>query len=293
MNNKVIFLFIVFFYNHLLIGMQLQKPNPKNSQKSWFLYKTIKNDEDDRYISAICFDHSEKLLGIADCHKHVCIRDIESNKKLMSETFDDEINSICFDHYGKQFAVLLYTPKTYLFKINYDAHKNTIRYNLYDSFNHEGTISSIFFDNENNICGIKSKKSTKRIQCVDLVTNKKQISFEYNYWNTIISASQSTKYFATGSGTSQARLFDIEQNKEISTLQLQGSVTAFAFDASETLLAIASNDQMIRIFDIPTCIEIASFSHNRHISTICFGPSGKTLAIGCFNGKILIFKQGK
>lgn len=293
MKNKIIILLIALHCNSMLIGMKIQKQNHKNNLPSWSLYKIIQNDEPDQFISSICFDPSEKLLGIADCHQHVCIRDIESNKKLMSETFDDEINSICFDHYGKQFAVLLYTPKTYLFKINYDAHKNTIRYNLYDSFNHEGTISSIFFDNENNICGIKSKKSTKQIQCIDLITNKKQISFEYNYWNTIFSASQSKRYFVTGSDTSQARLFDMQKQEEIGIFSLQGAVNAFAFDKTEKLLAVASNDKVVRIFDVPTCIEIASFSHNRHISTICFGPSGKTLAIGCFNGKILIFKQGK
>ncbi|HEX4068808.1 MAG TPA: hypothetical protein VHX42_01795 [Candidatus Babeliales bacterium] len=292
MNIKIISFFAIVFWNNLLIGIESQNSNyTHNNQQTWSLYKTIKNDENDCFISAICFDPSEKLLAIADCHKHVCIRDVISNKKLMSKNFDDEINSICFDQAGDQFAVLLYTPETHIFKIHYDERKKTIRYNPYYSLNHTGNISSIFFDNNNNICGIKLKMSQKMIQCIDLATNTKYISFEYDQWIKVIAVSPSKKYFVMGSDINHARLFDTEHSEEVIMLQLQSSVSACAFDSSEKFLAIASNDNIVHIFDLNTFTEISSFSHNRYISTICFGSSGKTLAIGSFNGKIHIFKQ--
>jgi WD40 repeat protein len=284
MKNKIIIFIIALQLNSMLIGVKLQQ--------SWSLYKTIKNKDRDHYISSICFDPSEKLVGVADCSQHVCIRDIESNQELMSLQLNYDINAICFDHSGKNLAILSYESTIDIFNIQYDQNTKIITYNLDHSFNHTKEISSIFFDKDNNILGIQSDDVNDITHIIDLATTTTKTSFPYDDWATIASASQSIKYFAI-SGNSKTHLFDTQQKKEVHAFKLQSTINALTFDTSEKLLAVASRNNEAYIFDVETFAKIASFPHKKYISTLCFGSSGKILATGSYDGKIRIFKQDK
>lgn len=308
MNNKIIIpLFTIFFYI-MPIGMETRKFH-SNNKPFWYLEKTIIVPEkakaaqenitrknEDYYISSICLDPSEKFLAIADCDRQIHIMDIETGTKLISHRFDDDINSICFDHSGEKLAILLYTPETIFFDIQYDESKKVVGCSLKNSQKHNEELSSIFFDTNNKALGIKSNIVHKKIEIIDLSTNQKQISFKYNEWIQIIAASRSKKYIATGSGTSRARLFDTQQEREIRSFELQGLVTALAFNKFEKLIAIASNDPVVHIFDLQKrdpIDPIATLPHKKYVSTLCFGSTGKTLATGSYDGKVRIFKESK
>lgn len=281
------------------MSMETKKSHHYNNQQSWSLYKKFRNKKtiknEDAWINSICFDPSEKLLGIAFCDKQLYIVDTESdtNTNLMSISLKDDINSIAFDHSGKKFAVLSYKPETLIFDIKHDKNKRIITYDSYHSFQHKEEISSIFFDENNNALGIQLDELKKKIRIIDLATNKTKISFQHNDWIKVASASQSKKYFATGSGNSKVRLFYKEQEEAIYSVEIQGSVNALAFDQSEKLLAVASRDNITYIFNLETFTKIASFPHINYISAICLGSSGKTLATASSKGEIHIFKENK
>ncbi len=329
MNNKIILPIITFCYINTIISMEHKVIYP-NKQQSWQLTKEINVAEkitgiiikeeditrkgDDFYITSICFDQSQQLLGLASCDKKIHIIDTKSEQLLMSRQFSQEITSVCFNNPENtneplKFAVSLYRlktykPKTYLLNIqHYDEfndkqnkYTTIVDCDSYSYIEHKKELSSIFFDNNNKIHGVVLDDNNKTMTVINMIPNTK-MSFEHNEWIKLGAVSQSKKYFVTGSDTGQARLFDLQTRQPICKFQLQGSISALAFDRAEQLLAIASNEHKVHIFDLKTFDEntkafreIVSIPHKKFISTVCFSSSGKSLATGSFDGKVRIFK---
>jgi WD40 repeat protein len=109
------------------------------------------------------------------------------------------------------------------------------------------------------------------------VKKNKTVPFNHNCWVTIAAISLPGNFIATGSGTSQARLFSRKEKKEIKKFALQSSVTALAFDPYEKHLAIASSDKKVHIFNLITHDKITSFDCDKNIFAIQFISSGNRL----------------
>jgi WD40 repeat protein len=305
MNHKIVLTFIIFCCSNVLSSMELHNIYHPHQPQNWRLYKTINVAEkivgtsakdilrktDEYYISSVCIDPAEKSLAIASCDRTVHIIDIESEEIIMPIKFDNDIASICFDRDGKQLAVLSYKPTTYIFNIKRDENKKIIPHPSFSCFDHNTEISSLFFDNSNNAVGVILDDLNRTMNIINITQNKKIYSFEYNEWIKLGRVSPSKKYFATATGTKQARLFDLQKGVPTCVFTLQGLVTAFAFDKREQFLAIASNEPKLHIFDLTTFQEIASFPHKKYISTVCFSASGKTLVFGAYDGTVYIFKK--
>src|SRR5256885_612803 len=87
----------------------------------------------------------------------------------------------------------------------------------------------------------------------------------------------SGKLLATGSGDNKARIFDVQQNKEILSFDHHGTVYSVCFDPSGNLLATGSGDNKACIFDVQQNKEIISFNHNGWVKSVCFDHSGNLL----------------
>ncbi len=311
MNNKIVFSFIIFCCSNALMSMENRKPDT-NQLQTWYQFKEINIAEkiigipnkdilrksEEYYITSVCIDPSEKSLAIASCDKKVRILDINSEKMLEPiDCFKDDITSMCFNHSGNKLAVTSYKPATHFFNIERDVNKKIISYNHRYSVDHNQEISSICFDSTNNAVGVILDEVNQEMNIINITQNSIISSFKHNSWIKTGSISQSKYLFATGSNTDQARLFamqknNLHKNEPICIFKnLQGSVTALAFDKHETLLAVASNKPKLHIFDLKTYQEVASFDHKKYISTICLSASGKMLAFGSFDGKVYLFKK--
>jgi WD40 repeat protein len=123
------------------------------------------------------------------------------------------------------------------------------------------------------------------------IKNNKTVPFNHNCWVTIAAISKSGKFISTGSGTSQARLFDRKKEQQIHTFNLGSSVTAFDFAPCENHLAIASNANKVHIFNLTTYDEIKTVDHNSRIFSINFISSGNQLSTKFSNDTMHIFKE--
>lgn len=133
----------------------------------------------------------------------------------------------------------------------------------------------------------KTKLYDKKIDITNLVTNE-STTFHHNCWVTIAAVSPSGNLIATGSGTNQARLFDVKKNIQIVTFALNSSVSDLEFDPSEKNLAIAG-DNKVHIFNIKTCNKAATLDHDKNIVSIRFDSSGNTLATESSDSTITLF----
>ena len=272
----------------MLIGMENQKPNHTNIQQAWSLQKTFKDH--DRWISSVYIHPSEKLLAVVPCNNQVYIVDMESGIKLTSLNFSYAISSVCFDNSGKKFATLSHKPETCVFNII--KNKNKLIYEQTDSFEHDGTITSIYFDHEANLLGTEPY-SDREIRIKNLKTDEIVTSFNHNNWVIVTAVSQSGKFLATGSGTNKARLFNMKEKIQLPSFELNSSVSALAFDPFEKLLAVASRDNKVHIFDLKTYAKIVLFDHDNYIPSLCFGSSGNMLVTGSFDSNVRIFTKNE
>lgn len=285
MNNKNIIFLTIFYLNSTLIGMESEKIIPVKSTGQWHLDKIF---EDHRWISSVCIDPTERLLAVVPCAELVYISDLQSGKKMAFLSFNHGITSICFNHDGTKFATLSHKPETCIFDIKKDENELTL--NQIDSFAHDGAITSIHFDNNDNLLGVKSIESSQnKVRINNLKTNEKIISFKHNSWIITTAVSPSGKFLATGSGNNKACLFDIKGKEKIKIFELNSSVSALVFDPFEKLLAIASRDNKVHIFDLETYLKTAMLEHDKQVLSMHFGPSGNILVTGSFDSKIRIF----
>lgn len=286
MNNKNIIFLTIFYLNSTLIGMEPEKIIPVKSTGQWRLDKIF---EDHRWISSVCIDPTETLLAVVPCAELVYISDLQSGKKMAFLSFTHGITSICFNHNGTKFATLSHKPETCIFDIKRD--ENELTFEQIDSFTHHGAVTSIHFDDNDNLLGAQSIESLQnKVRINNLKTNKKIISFKDNSsWIITTAVSPLRKFLATGSGNNKACLFDIKSKEKIAIFELNSSVSALAFDPFEKLLAIASRDNKVHIFNLETYLKTATLEHEKQILSMHFGPSGNILVTGSFDNKIRIF----
>src|SRR5438309_7555497 len=145
MYNKGFLFLLIFHFNSTLIAMD-------NHTSEWHLQKEL---ELSRWVSSVCIDPTEQLLGIVFCDAQAHITDFPSGKRIAFLDFSHGITSICFNHDGKKFAALSHKPETYIFDIEKRANSN-LSYKKNNSFAHKGAITSIHFDDKNNLCGVES-----------------------------------------------------------------------------------------------------------------------------------------
>jgi len=282
MYNKSFLFLLILHCSGLLIGME----NQIISTPEWSLEKIFEGSE---WVSSVCIDPTEKLLGIVFCDRRVHIADFETGKKIAFSDLSHGITSLCFNHDGKKLAVLSHKPETCIFNLTKDEKKLTL--NQIDSFAHTGAITSINFDKCDNLYGVESTEHDHTVRIINLKTGQKISSFDHNNWVIVTAVSPSKKFLATGSGNSKARLFDMKQKKEFPSFELQSSVSALTFDPFEKLLAVASRDNVVKIFDLATYKEVACLQHDKLILSMDFAASGNTFVTGSFDGKIRIFSK--
>jgi WD40 repeat protein len=78
----------------------------------------------------------------------------------------------------------------------------------------------------------------------------------------------------------QAKIFNMNTKREITSIEHTQSVHTVLFDSSGKYLITRAIDNIIRIFDIRTHQKVASFSPKNTILSMCVGLSKNLIAIG-------------
>ena len=166
MFSKNIIFLTIFSFTTTLIGMQ--------QNNNWKLDKII---EVNNWTSTLCINPTEEQLIVVPCAQHIYTMDLKTNKKTAYLDINNKITSILFDQSGEKIAALSHAPETSIFNIS--QNKNKLIYKKRDSFQHKGSISSLYFDKDNNLLGIQSTDDYQ-LHITNLKTNEKITSFNHN-----------------------------------------------------------------------------------------------------------------
>ncbi|MEH2226531.1 WD40 repeat domain-containing protein [Nostoc sp.] len=118
----------------------------------------------------------------------------------------------------------------------------------------------------------------------DVKTNKMIYSFTHDSeWIKQIVFSPDDRILASGGYDHTIKLWNVQTNCEIKTLETYSSIMDLAFSPSETILASVSSDGTIRLWDLETMEEIHSFKSDQqtvmdNLINLKFSPDGKLLA---------------
>ncbi len=113
----------------------------------------------------------------------------------------------------------------------------------------------------------------------DVTTNKMIYRFTHDSnWIKQIVFSPDDRMLASGADDKTIKLWDLQTNCEIKTLQDYSSIQALAFSPLEPILASVNRDSTIRLWDLQTMEEIHSFkSDQQEVINLKFSPDGKFL----------------
>lgn len=97
------------------------------------------------------------------------------------------------------------------------------------------------------------------------------------------------KLLASGSLFGNIKLWDIANQREVSTFQVKSSIDSVAFSPKGDLLA-ATNRNGIDLLQVPALRELRLLTgHTGAVKTVAFSPDGKFLASGSQDGTIILW----
>ena len=121
-------------------------------------------------------------------------------------------------------------------------------------------------------------------------------SFKHGGSVNSVSFSPDGKFLATGSDDNNARIFNLENGKEVRTFKHGGYVKSVAFSPDGKFLATGDGypgNGSARIFNLETGNEVRSFKHGGSVNPVSFSSDGKFLAIGSYsNARIFNLETG-
>ncbi|MEH2127972.1 pentapeptide repeat-containing protein [Nostoc sp.] len=123
-----------------------------------------------------------------------------------------------------------------------------------------------------------------KIALWDVKTNTMIYSFTHDSeWIKQIVFSPDDRILASGGYDHTIKLWNVQTNCEIKTLETYSSIMDLAFSPSETILVSVSSDGTIRLWDLETMEEIHSFKSDQqkvmnNLINLKFSPDGKLLA---------------
>jgi WD40 repeat protein len=281
MRIKNSMILISLFLTNALMNMQISTITPP---PTWSLEKAF---EHHNWVNVVCLNKTKTLLGVSSGSTCAYITDFTSGEKIIFFDFKHGVTSLCFNEAGTKLAILTHKPEASIFDITKGINNGFI-YTKSDSFAYTGAITSIYFNNENTLLGLKSDANYE-VHITDLKSNINITSYNPNHWVTKTAISPLKKLLATGSGNNKARLFDAKHKKELTSFDLQSPVKVLAFNDDETLLAAASGKNIIHIFNVITYKEISTIQYDQPILSMCFGQN--ILVVGSIDGKIHVFKH--
>ncbi len=105
---------------------------------------------------------------------------------------------------------------------------------------------------------------------------------DHNSYIKSVAFSPDGKYLASGGSDSTVKLWSIESQKEITTLEgHSNNVLSVAFSPDGKYLASSSWDKTIKLWSIESQKEVTTLKgHSKRVNSVAFSPDGKYLASG-------------
>ena len=102
------------------------------------------------------------------------------------------------------------------------------------------------------------------------------------------------RYIASGSGDRTIRLWDIQENQCVLTLQIEDGVTTVAISPDGRYVAAGSLDKSVRIWDTQTGVLVerteGEQGHKDSVYSVAFAPNGTHLVSGSLDKTIRMWK---
>ncbi len=104
------------------------------------------------------------------------------------------------------------------------------------------------------------------------------------------------RYIASGSGDRSIRLWDIQEDQCVLTLQIEDGVTTVAISPDGRYVAAGSLDKSVRIWDCQTAVMVerteGEQGHKDSVYSVAFAPNGTHLVSGSLDKTIRMWKLG-
>ena len=102
------------------------------------------------------------------------------------------------------------------------------------------------------------------------------------------------RLIASGSGDRSVRVWDIETNQNVLTLQIEDGVTTVAISPDNRFVAAGSLDKSVRVWDINSSYLVqrleGEVGHKDSVYSVAFSPNGKDLVSGSLDKTIKMWE---
>jgi WD40 repeat protein len=102
--------------------------------------------------------------------------------------------------------------------------------------------------------------------------------YEHNRGVNSVCFNNTGTLLVTASNDKTARMFDVQEKKEVASFSHNDWVKSVCFNNTGALLATASDDKKVRMFDVQEKKEVDSFSYHDYLRSACFNNTGALLA---------------